>query len=144
MLETLILCALIISLVAFLLTLIPWEYDKYTAIVAWIMMELSFLLMLPGLLEEGNIFYPALIIAGIPLIYITVKRLLIKDPHILRLTYAMAIIGVVYAPFAFITELGNWLISVVVFCIQRVFDAIGFCTPWQVGTYSSRSGPYRE
>ena len=126
MLETLILCALIISLVAFLLTLIPWEYDKYTAIVAWIMMELSFLLMLPGLLEEGNIFYPALIIAGIPLIYITVKRLLIKDPHILRLTYAMAIIGVVYAPFAFITELGNWLISVVVFCIQRVFDAIGF------------------
>ncbi len=83
-------------------------------------------MMLPSLLEEGNIFYPLLAIAGIPLVYITVKRLLVQDQHILRLTYAAAICGMVYAPFAVFTELGNWLISVVVFCIQKVFDMIGF------------------
>ncbi len=126
MLDTLILCALIISLVAFLLTLIPGKYDKYTAIVGWITLELSFLMMLPSLLEEGNIFYPLLAIAGILLVYITVKRLLVRDQHILRLSYAAAICGIVYAPFAIFTGLGNWLISVVVFCIQKVFDMISF------------------
>jgi len=126
MLDTLILYTLIISLVAFLLTLIPGKYDKYTAMVGWVTLELSFLLMLPALFEEGNIFYPLLAIAGIPLVYIAVKRLLVRDPHILRLTYAAAIGGIVYAPFAIFTELGNRLISVVVFCIQKVFDMIGF------------------
>lgn len=126
MLDTLIVCTLIISLVAFLFTLIPGKYDKYTAITGWIMLELSFLLMLPGLFEEGNIFYPILVIVGIPLVYITVKRLLIRDQHILRLTYAAAICGIVYAPFAVFTQLGDWLISIVVFCIQQVFNIIGF------------------
>ncbi|WP_319378981.1 archaeosortase A [uncultured Methanocorpusculum sp.] len=126
MLDTLILCTLIISLVAFLLTLIPGKYDKYAAIVGWITAELSFLLMLPDLLEEGNFFYPLLAVAGIPLVYIIVKRLLIRDQHILKLTYAAAICGIVYAPFAIFTGLGNWLISVVVFCIQKVFDMISF------------------
>jgi len=126
MLDTLIFCALTVSLIAFVLTLIPGKYDKYTAVVGWIMLEFSFLLMLPSLLEEGNFFYPMLAIAGIPLVYITVKRLLVRDPRILRLTYAAAIAGIIYAPFAMFTALGNWLISVVVFCIQRVFDLIGF------------------
>ncbi|ABN06623.1 membrane protein-like protein [Methanocorpusculum labreanum Z] len=126
MLDTLILCTLIISLVAFLLTLIPGKYDKYTAITGWIMVELSFLFMLPDLLEEGNFFYPLLAIAGIPLVYITIKRLLIRDQHILRLTYAAAICGIVYAPFAIFTGLGNRLISIVVFCIRKVFDIISF------------------
>ncbi len=126
MLDTLILCTLIISLVAFVLTLIPGKYDKYTAVVGWIMLEFSFLLMLPSLLEEGNIFYPVLVIVGLPLLYITAKRLLVRDPRILRLTYGAAVTGIVYAPFAMFTDLGNWLISVVIFCIQRVFDSIGY------------------
>jgi len=126
MLDTLILFALTVSLIAFVLTLIPGKYDKYTAAVGWILLEISLLLMLPSLIEEGNIFYPMLIVVGIPLIYITVKRVLVRDPRILRLTYGAAIAGIVYAPFAMITELGNWLISVVVFCIQQVFDLIGF------------------
>lgn len=126
MLDTLIFCALTVSLIAFVLTLIPGKYDKYTAVVGWIMLEFSFLLMLPSLLEEGNFFYPMLAIAGIPLVYITVKRLLVRDPRILRLTYAAAIAGIIYAPFAMFTALGNWLISVVVFCIRWVFDLIGF------------------
>lgn len=126
MLDTLIFCALTVSLIAFVLTLIPGKYDKYTAVVGWIMLEFSFLLMLPSLLEEGNFFYPMLAIVGIPLIYITVKRLLVRYLRILRLTYAAAIAGIIYAPFAMFTVLGNWLISVVVFCIRWVFDLIGF------------------
>lgn len=126
MLDTLIFCALTVSLIAFVLTLIPGKFDKYTAVVGWIMLEFSFLLMLPSLLEEGNFFYPMLAIVGIPLVYLTVKRLLVRDPRILRLTYAAAIAGIIYAPFAMFTALGNWLISVVVFCIRWVFDLIGF------------------
>ncbi|WP_167815877.1 archaeosortase A [Methanocorpusculum sp. GPch4] len=126
MLDTLILWILIISLTAFLLTLIPGKHERFTAITGWILLEFSFLLMLPALIEEGNIFYPVMVIAGLPLIYITVRRLTAGDVRILRLTYAAAVGGIVYAPFALITELGNWLISVVVFCIRAVFDMLSF------------------
>lgn len=126
MLDTLLICTFTLCLIAFLLSLIPGKQGKYCAIVGWILLELGLLQMLPGLIEEGNIFYPALIIAAIPFVYITIKRLLAEDPHILRLTWAAAIAGIIYAPFAILTPLGNWLISIVVSGIQFVFDAIGY------------------
>jgi archaeosortase A (PGF-CTERM-specific) len=126
MLEILILCTLIVCLLGFLLSLIPGKYGKYFAMTGWTALEVSFLLMLPGLIEEGNVLYPVLIIAAIPLIYITLKRLLKEDPHVLRLTWAAAIAGIIYAPFAIIQPLGNWLITFVVSCIQFVFDSIGY------------------
>ena len=126
MLDTLIICTFTLCLIAFLLSLIPGKQGKYCAITGWIFLEAGLLQMLPGLIEEGNIFYPVLIIAAIPLTYITIKRLLAEDPHILRLTWAAAIAGIIYAPFAIIAPLGNWLISIVVSCIQFVFHSIGY------------------
>lgn len=128
MLEVLIEYVVILSCIAFLLFLIPGKHQKYTAIIGWVAMEAILFLMYPEFIEEGNFMYPLISIAVLPCIYITVKRLLADDYYVRRLTYAASIAYLIYAPFAFIPQIGNWLIGVVVDLVKVVLTAIG--TPY--------------
>lgn len=134
MLEQLIEAVVILSCIAFLLFLIPGKHQKYVASTGWITMEAVLLLMFPHFFEEGNFVYPIIAIAALPCIYITVKRLLMEDYYIRRLTYAASIAYLIYAPFAFIPALGNWLISVVVDLVAVVLTAIG--TPYTMSAWN--------
>lgn len=125
MLEVLIEYIVILSCVAFLLFLIPGKHQKYTAIAGWIAMEAILFLMYPDFIEEGNFMYPLISIAVLPCVYITVKRLLADDYYVRRLTYAASIAYLIYAPFAFIPAIGNWLIGIVVDLVKVVLTAIG-------------------
>ncbi|HJJ55688.1 MAG TPA: archaeosortase A, partial [Methanocorpusculum sp.] len=100
--------------------------QKYCACAGWISLELSLIFDFPHYLKESNFIYPIFIILAIPFVYITVKRLINEDYSISRLTYAISIAYILYAPFATIERVGNWLIGVVVSNIQMVLDYIGF------------------
>ena len=134
MLEQLIEAVVIFSCIAFLLFLIPGKHQKYVASVGWITMEAVLLLMFPFFFEEGNFVYPTIAIVAIPCVYITVKRLFMDDYYVRRLTYAASIAYLVYAPFAFIPAVGNWLISVVVDLVAVVLTAIG--TPFTMADWN--------
>lgn len=134
MLEQLIEAVVILSCIAFLLYLIPGKHQKYVASTGWIAMEAVLLLMFPHFFEEGNFVYPTIAIIVLPCIYITVKRLFMDDYYVRRLTYAASIAYLIYAPFAFIPALGNWLISVVVDLVAIVLTAIG--TPYTMSAWN--------
>ncbi|MDO5844623.1 MAG: archaeosortase A [Methanocorpusculum sp.] len=126
MLDTLADIALIISLIGFVLFFIPTKFKNYFAVFAVIALEAGLLLKLPEFFAENNFFYPILIIAALPIVYITVKRLLNDDGTVKRFMYGVGIALTVYMPFALIAPLGNWLIGTVVYWIRIVFDAVGF------------------
>ncbi|MDE2518450.1 MAG: archaeosortase A [Methanocorpusculum sp.] len=134
MLEQLIETIVILSCIAFLLFLIPGKHQKYVASIGWVAMEAVLLLMFPYFFEEGNFVYPIIAIVALPCIYITVKRLFMDDYYVRRLTYAASIAYLIYAPFAFIPALGNWLISVVVDLVAIVLTAIG--TPYTMSAWN--------
>ena len=138
MLEQLIEVVVILSCIAFLLFLIPGKHQTYVAIVGWVALEAVLLLMLPEFYAEGNFVYPLIAVVVIPCIYITAKRLLADDYHVRRLTYAASIAYLIYAPFAFIPALGNWLISVVVDLVVVVLTAIG--TPFTMHNWNTFMG----
>jgi archaeosortase A (PGF-CTERM-specific) len=131
MLEQLIETIVIFSCTAFLF---PGQHQKYVASVGWVAMEVAFLLMLPRFFAEGNFVYPIIAFFVLPGIYITVKRLFTGDYYILRLTYAASVACLVYAPFAFIPVLGNWLIGVVVDLVAVVLTTIG--TPYTMSAWN--------
>lgn len=130
MLDTLIFIFLMLSLAGFVLHFFQTKYQKYFGIAGWVLLSAGFLCMLPEQIAEGGIIYPVLIIVFIPIVYITVKRLLADDEHIRRLTYGAGVGALAYTPFALIQPLGDWLISTVVSCVQFVFTATGF--PYQM------------
>jgi len=133
MLETIIFIFLIISLVGFVLHFFKTPYQKYFGIAGWIGLCAGFICMLPEQIAEGGVFYPILIILFIPIVIITVRRLLKGDENIKRLTYGVGVGALVYAPFELIKPLGDWLIGVVVSGIQFVFNVIGF--PYEMLTW---------
>ena len=139
MLEQLIEAVVILSCITFLLFLIPGKHQKYVASIGWITMEAVLLLMFPYFFEEGNFVYPMIAIVVLPCIYITVKRLFMDDYYVRRLTCAASIAYLIYAPFAFIPVLGNWLISVVVDLVAIILTAIG--TPYTMSSWNIFMGP---
>lgn len=132
--EQLIETIVILSSIAFLLFLIPGNHQKYVASAGWIGTETVLLLMFPNFLEDGNLIYPTIAILVLPCIYITVKRLAKNDYYVQRLTYAASIAYLIYAPFAFIPILGNWLISEVVNLVSIVLTTIK--TPYSLATWN--------
>ncbi len=116
-----------IALICFLAFFIPGNSRKYFGIAAWSALIAGFLCMLPDLLfHEGNVFYPVLIILCLPLLYITIRRLLAEDKSIQAFTRGAGIAAVIYAPFSVFEPLGNWLISTVVYWVQQFFHLIDY------------------
>ncbi|HOT94647.1 MAG TPA: archaeosortase A [Methanoregulaceae archaeon] len=114
------------SALAFGLFLVPGPHRRFAGCAGWTGMVLVLIALLPEFTAENNFVYPALTLASVPFLWITVRRLLVLDPPVLALTRGAAIAFVLYAPFAFYPPLGNWLIGVVVAQLTWLLDAIGF------------------
>ncbi|HIJ05835.1 MAG: Cytochrome oxidase, subunit I, putative [Methanomicrobiales archaeon 53_19] len=104
----------LLSCIGFLFFLLPHRYNWYAGIVGWASISLLLLFELPGFLQINNFLYPILGILSVPFVYLTARRLLMKDPVVGSLTRAAAFSFLIYAPFGFYEPLKNWLIGVVV------------------------------
>ncbi len=115
------------ALICFVLFYIPGKYQKYLGIAAWSALIAGFVCMLPELIfHEGNVFYPVLIVLCLPLLYITIKRLLADNEPIKNFTWGAGVAAIIYAPFAVFEPLGNWLIETVVYFVQQFFYLIDY------------------
>ncbi len=109
----------------FLLFLIPWKGRAHAAILGWGAMVLYLFAEIPYYFSENNILYPTLAVLSLPFLYVTARRLLQGDRAIFALSRGAAVAFLIYAPFAYIPALGNYLIGVVVGQIIAVLDIIG-------------------
>jgi len=124
-----------IALIGFILFFFPTKYRKYFGIGAWCALIVALITLLPNLInEEGNVFYPIIIILAIILLFPTIRLLLKENQHIYNFTRGAGVAVIIYAPFEMIPALGNWLISTVVFWIQQFFNAIGY--PYEMGGWN--------
>src|SRR5271157_466104 len=104
----------LISCVFFLLFLIPTSFRQYAGILGWTGMVLYLFAEIPGYFSENNFLYPVLAVLSVPFLIVTARFLLGKEIRAMQLTTAAAVAFLIYAPFAFIQPLGDWLISVVI------------------------------
>ncbi|NYT05157.1 MAG: archaeosortase A [Methanomicrobiales archaeon] len=111
---------------SFFLFLLPSQRNQYWAIVGWAGMTLNLLFELPSYLAENNFVYPALGVLSVPFLIATAQLLVRRDPAVMTLSRAAAIAFCLYAPFAYIEPLGQWLISVVVVLLMGILNIIGF------------------
>jgi archaeosortase A (PGF-CTERM-specific) len=114
------------SALAFALYLVPGPHRAYAGCAGWTGMVLVLVALLPEFVAENNFVYPAMTVAAIPFLAITVRRLLAGDSSVGSLTRGAAVAFVIYAPFEFIEPLGDWLIGIVVGQLAWVLAAIGF------------------
>jgi archaeosortase A (PGF-CTERM-specific) len=63
---------------------------------------------------------------SVPFLIITSRYLMAEDDRIMHLTRAAAVAFLIYAPFAYIPMLGDWLIGVVVGQVTWILDALQF------------------
>mgnify|MGYP003308081048 CR=1 FL=1 len=127
MLEVLKVICFVTALICFVLFFVPGRFQKYLGIAAWSALVAGFLCMLPELMfHEGNVFYPVLIILCLPLLYITIRRLLAENEPVKNFTRGAGVAAIIYAPFAIFEPLGNWLIGTVVYWVQQFFHLIDY------------------
>ena len=127
MLEVLKVICFVTALICFVLFFVPGRFQKYLGIAAWSALVAGFLCMLPELMfHEGNVFYPVLIILCLPLLYITIRRLLAENEPVKNFTRGAGVAAIIYAPFAVFEPLGNWLIGTVVYWVQQFFHLIDY------------------
>ncbi|HMA04798.1 MAG TPA: archaeosortase A [Methanomicrobiales archaeon] len=109
----------------FLLFLLPWRWRFHAAVLGWGSMVLYLIAEIPYYLSLNNILYPALAILALPFLLVTGRRLLRKDPAILALSRGAAVAFLIYAPFAYLPALGDFLIGVVTGQILSLLSAVG-------------------
>jgi archaeosortase A (PGF-CTERM-specific) len=80
----------------------------WVAIVAVLFTEL------PYYFSVNNFLYPTFALLSIPFLAITLWHLKGGEPVLMQLSRAAALAFIIYAPFAFIPALSDWLISLVV------------------------------
>jgi len=132
-----------IALIGFIIFFFPTKYQKYFGIAAWSALIVALATLLPNLInEEGNFFYPIIIVLAILLLIPTIRLLLKENPHIYNFTRGAGVAVIIYAPFEMIPALGNWLISTVVFWIQTFFNAVGF--PYEMYNWNTFQSVFPE
>ena len=122
MLEYLVLA----SGIFFVLSLFPWRGRGRAAILGWAAMVLYLIAEIPYYLSLNNFLYPTLAILALPFLLVTARRLLRDDPAILALSRGAALAFLIYAPFAYLPSLGNFLIGVVTGQIVSLLSALGY------------------
>jgi archaeosortase A len=116
----------LLSCLGFLLFLVPGRHRKYAAIIGWTFIVLALFANLDEYFRENNLLYPLMAALSVPFLFITAKYLLREDERALSLSRAAAVAFIIYAPFGYIPEVGNWLIGLVVGQIVWVLDILRF------------------
>ncbi|HOJ96330.1 MAG TPA: archaeosortase A [Methanospirillum sp.] len=115
-----------VSCFFFLLALIPGRHRILAGIIAWITIIIVFIGGLPSWVEESNILYPVMAVLSIPFLIITIRLLLKKDNAVISLTRAAGVAFIIYAPFAFIEAIGNFLIATVISHTYGILQLLGY------------------
>jgi archaeosortase A (PGF-CTERM-specific) len=98
---------------------------KYAAICGWTLIVINLFTDVPAYLKADNFLYPALAIASLPFLVITVRHLIRDDPVVLQLSKTAAVAMIIYVPFAFVPVLQDALIIAVVNQAFWIIQAFG-------------------
>ncbi|WFN36682.1 archaeosortase A [Methanomicrobium antiquum] len=115
-----------LSFGGFTLFLINSRYKKYFGAFGWICLLAMVFSNFPEYLHYNNFAYPIIAVIALPFLYTTVKLLLQENNIVHLATRGASVAFLIYAPFAYIEPLENFLISVNIYSIQIILDAIGF------------------
>ncbi len=124
-----------LSAIGFILFLIPTKWRGYCGTAGWGFIVLYLISEIPRYLSENNILYPSMAVLSIPFLFITGKYLLQNDSRAFSLSKAAAVAFLIYAPFAYITLVGNWLIGVVtgeVLLLLNLFGQNAMLVAWNI------------
>lgn len=113
------------AFLAFVVFLVAGKRRKYAAIAGWTLIVINLLIEVPEYLTLDNILYPALAVASIPFLAITIQNLLREEPIVLQLSNAAAVATLIYVPFTFIPVLRDVLIGTVVNQVVWLLHVLG-------------------
>ncbi len=121
--------------IAFIGFLFAGENKKYLAIAGWTAITLFLIASLPRYAAENNFIYPVITLLSIPFLAITIRQLLSENRIVLQMTRGAAVAFCIYAPFAYIPVLNEWLISLVISQILSLLSALGvpaYLADWNI------------
>jgi archaeosortase A len=104
----------LISCICFVAFLVPTRFRRYFAIGGWVSIVGYLFLEVPYFIAINNFLYPTIALLSLPFLAITVRYLLRDEARVMQLSTAAAVAFLIYAPFAFVQPLGDWLIGVVI------------------------------
>jgi archaeosortase A (PGF-CTERM-specific) len=125
----------LVSCIGFLAFLIPGRHRKYAAIVGWTFIILFLFADLPYYFSLNNFLYPIMAVMSVPFLVITAHYLMADDERIMNLSRAASVAFLIYVPFQFIPEVGNWLIGQVVGQIVWILNMLNYhvtLTDWNI------------
>jgi archaeosortase A (PGF-CTERM-specific) len=102
------------AFLAFVVFLVAGKRRKYAAIAGWSLIVINLLTAVPEYLTLDNLLYPALAIASLPFLAITIHYLLREEPIVLQISNAAAVATMIFVPFTFIPVFRDLLITSVV------------------------------
>jgi len=107
--------------------LIPGSKKNYFAAAGWILIVLALISDISYyIFEESNFLYPVLGILGIPFLAITVPEILKGNKYVIYLSRGAAIAFLIYFPFAYISQAGDFLIAAVTDQVYAIGIFLGF------------------
>ncbi len=115
-----------VSFAAFFVFLLPVPYKKWFAAIGWTALVGILFAHFPEYFAENNIIYPLIAFLALPALWITIKKLNEENSVVFCMTRAAAIGFLIFAPFAYIEPLGNWLIGANVMILGWLFGLLGF------------------
>ncbi len=113
------------AFLAFVVFLVAGKRRKYAAITGWALIVINLLTEVPEYLTLDNILYPALAVASIPFLAITIHNLLREESIVLQLSNAAAVATLIYVPFTFIPVFRDVLIGTVVNQVVWLLHILG-------------------
>jgi archaeosortase A (PGF-CTERM-specific) len=124
----------------FIGSIFPFRYAHIFAAGGWVAIVATLYSELPYYFSVNNFLYPTFALLSIPFLAITLQHLQKKDPVLMQLSRAAALAFIIYAPFAFVPSLGDWLINIVVGQVAWMLDMVQLPVTLPVWNIVSRNG----
>ncbi len=121
-------------------SIIPFRYAHLLAAGGWVAIVAALFMELPYYFSVNNFLYPTFAVLSIPFLAITLRNLYYRDPVLMQLSRAAALAFVIYAPFAFIPALGDWLIDIVVKQVAWMLELVQLPVSLPLWNIVSRNG----
>lgn len=117
---------ILISSIAFIGFLLVDRKKKYLAVIGWTGIIAYLFASLPVYAAENNFLYPLLATASLPFLAITIRQLLMENALVFQMSRGAAIAFCIFAPFAYIPPLNEWLISSVISQVLWVLSQLNY------------------
>jgi archaeosortase A len=124
----------------FIGSLLPFRYAHYAAAAGWVAIVAALFMELPYYFSVNNFLYPTFALLSIPFLAITLRHLAERNPVLMQLSRAAALAFIIYAPFAFVPSLGDWLISIVVGQVAWMLELVQLPVTLPVWNIVARNG----